>query len=437
MADSLVLTPTRSSDVSVYARHNPSCRNTSERKLKDCCCPKWLYVKATQERRSARTIYWKVAEQEAQKIRDSFDPVKRELDELRKTKARDIVLIEDAIDGWLANKKADNARSETLESYSNSLRHMRDYFANNRIYHLHDITPAGLAGWKTTWPDKAISSKKKRRIHAKAFFRFSIDAMHWLADDPSTGLTKIIGKEEVPTIPFERDQYAAVIDATYVYDESLTAYNKESQCHECGRRLRAFIQTMRWGGLGVRDAALLQRSRLSTDDLLKVRRTKTGTWVTVLLPHLVAEDLRNVPAGKATHADYFFWSGKSTGRSTVGNWNRSLDRLWKLVKWPNGTGPIDGDGNPVKPHSHMFRNTFAKEFLEAEQGDIYDLAELLGHTSVKTTEKHYKAFVPARAKRLNEKVLASFAAQGAPGYATPRKPMRGSSAQVKKALPFR
>jgi hypothetical protein len=35
---------------------------------------------------------------------------------------------------------------------------------------------------------------------------------------------------------------------------------------------------------------------------------------------------------------------------------------------------------------------------------------------VKTTEKRYKAFVPARAERLKQKVLASFAAQGAPGY---------------------
>jgi hypothetical protein len=61
----------------------------------------------------------------------------------------------------------------------------------------------------------------------------------------------------------------------------------------------------------------------------------------------------------------------------VGNWNRTLDRLWKLVKWPNKTGPNDGEGNPVKPHSHMFRNTFANEFLEAEQGDIYDLANSL------------------------------------------------------------
>jgi hypothetical protein len=56
MASPLAANPTRSFDVIPYARHNSHCRNKTERKLKDCKCPKWLYVKATQERRSARTI---------------------------------------------------------------------------------------------------------------------------------------------------------------------------------------------------------------------------------------------------------------------------------------------------------------------------------------------------------------------------------------------
>jgi integrase/recombinase XerD len=410
----LAANTTRSFDVSVYARHNPDCRNTSERKLKDCGCPKWLYIKATQERRSARTTSWNVAEREAQRVCDSFDPVKRELAELKQTKERNTVLIEDAIERWLANKKADNAKLETLESYRCSLRHMRDHFSARRVLHLHQITAPGLADWKATWPDKAVSSKKKRRVHAKSFFRFCVDIMHWLEVDPSTGLTKIIGKEEVPTIPFERDQYEAIIDATYLYDQSIRAANSGES--SAGTRLRVFIQVMRWSGLAIQDTATLQRSRLGSDELLKVRRTKTGTWVTVPLPPSVANDLRQVPRGNATRPDYFFWSGKSKGATTANKWNRSLRRLWKLVRWPNDMGPVDGDGNPVKPHSHMFRNTFGAEFLKSGQGDIRDLARLLGHTSIKTTEKHYLAFVPSQAERLNEKVRASWAAQGAPGF---------------------
>jgi site-specific recombinase XerD len=205
-------------------------------------------------------LSWSVAEREARRIHDSFDPRLRELAELKQTKARNTVLIGDAIEGWLANKKADNARPETLESYNNSLRHMSDYFAKNGVHHLHEITAPGLARWKTTWSDRT-SSKKKRQIHTRAFFRFCVEGMRWLEVNPSTGLTKIIGKEEVPTIPFGRAQYEAIIDATYIYDDALTTYNKSSQCKECGLRLRALIQTMRWGGLAIRDAAMLQRSK--------------------------------------------------------------------------------------------------------------------------------------------------------------------------------
>jgi integrase len=71
-----------------------------------------------------------------------------------------------------------------------------------------------------------------------------------------------------------------------------------------------------------------------------------------------------------------FGSGTSKMGSATNNWNNQLRALWPLVEWPNG--------KPVKqPHSHMFRHTFAKEFLESEQGDIRDLARFLGHASIR------------------------------------------------------
>jgi integrase len=74
----------------------------------------------------------------------------------------------------------------------------------------------------------------------------------------------------------------------------------------------------------------------------------------------------------------------------------------------------------------MFRHTFTREFLRSGQGDIRDLSQLLGHRSIKTTEDYYLAFVLGRAQELNEKVRASFAAQGAPGYEPVAEPKRVS-----------
>ena len=44
-------------------------------------------------------------------------------------------------------------------------------------------------------------------------------------------------------------------------------------------------------------------------------------------------------------------------------------------------------------HPHRFRDTFAKALL-VKGVSIRTVSLLLGHTSIKTTEKHYAAFVP-------------------------------------------
>jgi hypothetical protein len=76
--------PITSADVTVYARHLRGCENTTKRKLEKCTCPKWLYIKATKKRKSARTTVWYNAEIEAQKIRDSYNPDKVRIAELER-----------------------------------------------------------------------------------------------------------------------------------------------------------------------------------------------------------------------------------------------------------------------------------------------------------------------------------------------------------------
>ena len=51
----------------------------------------------------------------------------------------------------------------------------------------------------------------------------------------------------------------------------------------------------------------------------------------------------------------------------------------------------------------MLRDTFAVELLLAGV-PIYDVSLLLGHSSVKTTEKHYAPFVMARQEQLTDYV---------------------------------
>ena len=76
--------------------------------------------------------------------------------------------------------------------------------------------------------------------------------------------------------------------------------------------------------------------------------------------------------------------------SEVGDWQRSLKRLLILAVVPDG-------------HAHSFRDTFSVEFLLAGV-PIERVSILLGHQSVRITEKHYAPWVRARQEQLEADV---------------------------------
>jgi len=94
-----------------------------------------------------------------------------------------------------------------------------------------------------------------------------------------------------------------------------------------------------------------------------------------------------------THGGYFFWSGNGDPRSAAKAFQRSY---WKLFKLANIQKP---DGTPKRCHPHMFRDTFAVELLLAGV-PLDQLSLLLGHSSVKITERHYAPFCKARQEQL-------------------------------------
>jgi len=81
-----------------------------------------------------------------------------------------------------------------------------------------------------------------------------------------------------------------------------------------------------------------------------------------------------------------FWAGEWKPKSAVGDWQRSLRRLFCLAGVPDG-------------HAHRFRDTFAVELLLAGVR-IERVSILLGHHSLKVTEKHYAPWVKARQDQL-------------------------------------
>lgn len=205
---------------------------------------------------------------------------------------------------------------------------------------------------------------------------------------------------QAPTDYFTRDEYAKLIDATYLYREN----RGETIGGANGTRIRTLIMLMRWSGLRIRDALTLERTRLINDNLL-LYQAKTGTPVYVPLPPQVAEALRTIPEGAKPNPRYFFWSGNGLPKSAVADWQRSFRRIFKLA------GLEKPDGSAKRCFPHMLRDTFAVEMLLAGV-PIDQVSMLLGHASVKITEKHYSPWVKARQDQLAASVRNAWATFG-------------------------
>ena len=77
------------------------------------------------------------------------------------------------------------------------------------------------------------------------------------------------------------------------------------------------------------------------------------------------------------HPDYFFWDGRSERETTVKSWNRVFRKMFRSAK-----PPIEGG------HPHRFRDTFAVSLL-LKGVELTHVSILLGHASIKITERHY------------------------------------------------
>jgi hypothetical protein len=110
---------------------------------------------------------------------------------------------------------------------------------------------------------------------------------------------------------------------------------------------------------------------------------KTGVPVNNVLPDFVLKVLDGTPK---VAANYYFWDGESKLETIIGSWRKRLNRLFELAEVSSG-------------HPHRFRDTFVVELLLAGV-PIERVSILLGHESMRTTERNYAPWVRSRQEQL-------------------------------------
>ncbi len=143
---------------------------------------------------------------------------------------------------------------------------------------------------------------------------------------------------------------------------------------------------MRYTGLRISDAVGLPRSALANGKVFLRAQMKTGTPVWVPVPPVVVHALEEAPKSDS----HYFWTGEGQVDTCAKNWQRSFRRLARIAKVPNA-------------HSHRLRDTFAVALL-LKGVPIESVSILLGHASIRITEKHYAPWVRERQERLEEMV---------------------------------
>lgn len=354
--------------LSVYKRHSSECPQTS-RQYRRCNCPCWVEgtVEGKYYRQSLKTRSWERATKLAREIEEG------------KTQR---VTIEEATKAFERDAEARGLREASLYKYQLLFKQLKAFAENEGIRFLSECDVDTLRRFRESWINKNYSARKKLEA-MRTFFRF-VHESGWLSTNPAT-LIKPPKVDEPPTLPFTRDEFQRILKACDIYPHD----GHPNKTY--GKRLKALVLLLRYSGLRITDAVTLSKRQIE-EGVLKLRTAKTGTDVRVPLPPAAINALNALPAA----GGYFFWSGMGEKKSCVGDYQRAFKKLYELAKVANG-------------HAHRWRDTFAVELLLSGM-PLEQVAVLLGHQSVRVTEKHYSPFVKARQEQLEAGVRKTFEA---------------------------
>jgi integrase len=236
-------------------------------------------------------------------------------------------------------------------------------FGDRRCALLAGFTPELVREFRDQWKVGPSTTLKRLEL-VRSFFRFCEES-GWILRSPARGLKAPILRHQ-PTLPFAAEEVARILQHA---GETLT-----------------FLLVLRHTGLRISDAARLTPSQFD-GQRIRLYTQKTGTPVSVPVPPVLCQLLRQTePRG-----GYYFLRGQSTA---LDNWTD----LWRrqLAKVFAKAGIVDG-------HPHRFRDTFAVDLLQ-KGVSLEEVSKLLGHASIRITEKHYAPWVQERQSKLDEAV---------------------------------
>ena len=355
--------------LTIYRRHLKTCDHKSDgRRYRRCRCPIWVdgFLGDVEIRKSLELRDWEKAQTTIREWEAEGA--------LTEPGATPISLAQ-AQEDFLRDAEARGLRQPTLKKYRVMLAQLTAFGEKEGRPFLSQFDLPALRRFRESWIDGGISALKKLE-RLRAFYRFANES-GWVSEN----LPKKLGNPKVsspPTLPFTKDQMVSILAAC-------PKYSGDAQ------RLRAFTLLLRYSGMRIGDTATCARDRLNGKRLLLYMQ-KTNEPVFVVLPQFVVDALDSMAS---ISERYFFWTGEGDRDTVAGNWRRTLRKIFKAAGVKGG-------------HPHRFRDTFAVDLLLAGV-PLEQVSILLGHGSIRITEKHYSPWIRDRQAQLEASLERAWA----------------------------
>ena len=341
----------------LWKRHLKKCPH-KDIYYRRCTCPIWAMGTFQGQfiRKSLGTRSWERGTQIIREWEDSSNV--------------EVVTLEQAAAKFIEDCKSRHLSVDTENKYKLLFKELTAYFSNREVQH---IKLDDLSTFRASWNVSPITALKKLE-RMKSFFKFCEDRK-WIKSNPAR-LLKTPKTSFAPTLPFTEEEWDKILWATEIYPIK-GIYGEKSR-----QRIKTFVMTLRYTGLRIRDVVRLKREHVQ-DWKVQLYTQKTGQAVYIPIPAKLERMLAEIPTN-----GYFFWSGLGNEKSCVGDWQRSLRKLFKLAG--------------VQGHAHMFRDTMAVDLLN-KGIPLETVAVILGN-SLKVCEKHYAPWVKSRQTALEESI---------------------------------
>lgn len=282
------------------------------------------------------------------------------------------------IDSFLASlgsSSGANLAKPTMAKYRTLMRRLGAFCEQNSLVFFEEIKYTNLENFRATWKLSPITTAlfiSKLRV----FWKYAIKH-EWTYHNLAAKLELPLNYRYMERMPFTDAEMDLILEAARIIKVG------SSRQAVTNFELETLILLMRYSGMGIADAVLLQQSEIKGDEIRyyrkKTMRKANRPLVVVPIPVWLAERIHSLPL---LRGKYYFCHSMDHLPVATRNWHMIFPQLFKKA-------------GISRASPHRFRHTFCCSLLE-KHVPIELVSRYLGHRSIAVTQRYYSHFLESR-----------------------------------------